>query len=337
MRRGVILALVLLALCEAVYAQGSVAILVSDNPADHAAATVWAEKIGASLVVTPWGSLSADAVGEVLSSGADIVYVVGGAVAVPEAEAELGRYGLSVIRVGGADRMETSLEVGKRFSVRRAVALDGYDRAGLEDAVTIGRAEGIPVVFVGRADTLAGEKLKGAGFDEVTLISNPALDEAVKGSIADAGLSLTEPSRSMAKAAQDMIGLAEERINGTAGLVRTVKDGPSLAAAGLLVDSKIMLARAKEALDGGNYRDAFVYAAASDEYALYAMSIYEGRYPGRIVDMVAEANEELSALGVEGAKDRLREKGAPYGVGLPVPPAIDLESYMVDVPGYTKS
>ncbi|MFQ5901804.1 MAG: hypothetical protein ACE5IH_09645 [Thermodesulfobacteriota bacterium] len=337
MKKGVIIAFLILALFHAAYAQSPPVILTSDNTADYAVARVWAEKIGAGLVTTPWGSMTSDAVSGVISSGASVVYVVGGSVAVPNAEEELKGYGLSIIRVGGANREETSLLVAERFSAARAVVLDGYDSAAMEDAVTVGKVEGSPIVFLHRGDADAGTKLRRTGIGEITLIPNPALEDDVRDSIKNAGIKITELTRAVKNAVQEAIDLAEERINDTEALVRSIKDGPSLAAARLLVEAKIRLSQAKEAFTDGNYKEAFINVITSKEASSYASSIYNGRYAGRILDMVDQANTDISTMDVSGAKDALRNTGAPYGIGVPVPPVVDLAAYMVDIPGYTKS
>jgi putative cell wall-binding protein len=337
MRNGVVFAFLILALSGAVHAQSSVVILTSDNAADYAVARVWAEKIGADLVVTPWGSMTSEAVSEVVFSQATIVYVVGGAVAIPNAEGELTGYDKTVIRVGGANRQETSLSIAEKFGATRAVVLDGYDTAAMEEAVTLGIAESTPIIFLHRDDSGFGTTLRRVGIGDVTLISNPSITEEVKDSIRTAGIKFTEPFKDKRRSAQKMIDLAESRINETEDLVISIKDGPTLAAAKLLVESKIMVSQAQGAFTDGNYKDAFIQAAVSEEFVTYASLIYNGRYPGSILDAVASANADISSVGVSGAKDALRDRGAPYGVGLPVPQTIDLATYMVDIPGYTKS
>ncbi len=101
MNRGLVLVFLMLALLPAVGAQGNVAILTSDHAADHAVAKTWANKIGATLVVTPWGGLTGEAVDELKLSQADLVYIIGGEVAIPDASAALDRYDWTVVLVGG--------------------------------------------------------------------------------------------------------------------------------------------------------------------------------------------------------------------------------------------
>jgi hypothetical protein len=118
--------------------------------------------------------------------------------------------------------------------------------------------------------------------------------------------------------------------------VQFIKDGPTIAAARLLVDSKISLSKSKSALTDGDYVEAFKKAVDSQELAGYAAIIYSGLYPGRIEQLVDDAELDLSNIGIIGVKDELRNVGEPFGIGIPVPPIIDIELYLVDIPGFTK-
>ena len=337
MKRELLFALLVIALLPSVNAQGKVLVLTSDNPADNAVATIWAQKLGASLVVTPWGSLTPEAVNKVVFSGAGIVYVVGGTAAVPNAEDALKVQGISMIRVGGENRQETSLKVAERIGATKVVVLDGYDAIGMESAVTIGSAEGLPIVFLRMGDVNGGKTLQNARITDVTLIPNPAFDDALRDSIKKAGIKVTELSREGRNAAEDAINNAEANINRTAQLVRPIKDGSTLAAARLLVESRISIAKAEAAFKAGDYKEAYTQSVFAAESIGYAIAIYNGRYPGRILEMVSQASADISRIGLSMAKENLQKEGMPYGVGLPMPPVITLDLYMVDVAGYQKT
>jgi hypothetical protein len=180
MKQGFILALLLLTLIPSIYAQGDLVVLTSDNPADHAVATVLANRIGASLLVTPWGSLSDETMSrpELIAGIGKIVYVVGGDVAIPNAKKVLEGRDLNVITLGGANRWETS----------RAVILDGYHTTAFEDGITLSNAEGIPIIFFIRGEPAFGADIRSIGIDSVTLFTNPAIDVEVKGSLDKAGV-----------------------------------------------------------------------------------------------------------------------------------------------------
>lgn len=96
--------------------QGSVAasqvILVSDNPADYAAAKVASSVIDAPIVTTQWGGFDGDVLAELLSLGPGEVLIIGGTVAVPEKYSEtLEEKGVKVTRIAGEDRAQTSEKV----------------------------------------------------------------------------------------------------------------------------------------------------------------------------------------------------------------------------------
>ena len=103
--------LCLLLLCTTVHASTTV-VLTSDNEADLAVANVLADTIGAKVIVTPWGTLSDDAIAEIEASGATEVYVIGGEIAVPDVEEKIK---ITVKRFAGKDRYETSALVAKRM------------------------------------------------------------------------------------------------------------------------------------------------------------------------------------------------------------------------------
>jgi putative cell wall-binding protein len=339
MKQGFILALLFLNLIPSIYAQGDLIVLTSDNPADQAVATVLANRLGATLLVTPWGSLSDETLSrpELLTGVGKIVYVVGGDVAIPNAKDVLEGRDLNVIAIGGANRQETSLNVAERFGTSRAVVLDGYHTTAFEDGITLSNAEGIPIIFFNRGDPDFGADLRNKGIDRITLFTNPALDTVVKDSLEQAGVQTTEISKDEKNSAQRMIDQAEERINETAPFVRSIRDGPSLTAARFLVDAKVSLSKSKDSMKRSNYRDAFTHAVNAEEKAIYAYSIYDGRFPGSIAENLGDANRDISSDGLTRVKEDLQNLGSSYGVGLPVPPITDLESYMVDIPGYKKT
>jgi hypothetical protein len=339
MKQGFILALLLLTLIPSIYGQGDLVVLTSDNPADHAVATVLANRIGASLLVTPWGSLSDETMSrpELIAGIGKIVYVVGGDVAIPNAKKVLEGRDLNVITLGGANRWETSLNVAERFGTSRAVILDGYHTTAFEDGITLSNAEGVPIIFFIRGEPAFGPDIRSIGIDSVTLFTNPSIDVEVKGSLDKAGVQTTEISKDERNSAQMLIDQAEERINESAPLVRSILDGPSLTAARFLVDAKISLSKSKDAMKRSNYREAFIHAVDAEEKAIYALSVYGGRFPGSIAERLGDANSDISIDGLKRVKENLQSLGSPYGVGIPVPPIAELESYMVDLPGYKKT
>ncbi len=134
MKRGILLALIaVIVLFPAVNAQGKVTVLTSDHPADNAVARVFAKKLGATVVTTPWGELTAGAIENIVFSQATIVYVIGGEVAIPGAEDALQPYGWKIFRLAGSDRQETSQKVAREFSSTRWLVMDGFDIPSMAD------------------------------------------------------------------------------------------------------------------------------------------------------------------------------------------------------------
>ena len=113
-KSSIIIALLLLG--SLFFVPGSVAasqvILVSDNPADYAAAKVASSAMGAPIVTTPWGRFDGDALEKLLSLNPEEVLIIGGTVAVPEKYSEtLEEKEVKVTRFSGKDRAETSEKI----------------------------------------------------------------------------------------------------------------------------------------------------------------------------------------------------------------------------------
>ena len=337
MKRGIILLVLICLILPSVSGQGTTAILTSDNPADFAVASAWSQKTGSHLVTTPWGEFSSGALSEVLSTGANLVYIIGGETAIPGAESILKKQGISVVQVSGADRAETSLKVAERFGGTRAVAVYGYDLTAMDDALTLASAETLPIVFYGSADAGFGKSLARMGIGQLELIESPAFDTVVSDSIKASGITTSEISRDEKATVETMLDLAQTRIDEAEVLVRSIKDAETLAAADLIVDAKIKMADAESSFKVGKYSEAFKGAVAAEESARYAIAVYTNRAQGRITDMIAIADLGIAQKGVSGVKEDLRDVGAPYGVGIPVPPIIDLSTYLTDIAGYNLS
>jgi len=288
-------------------------------------------------VTTSWGEFSSGALSEIISTGASLVYIIGGETAIPGAESKLKKQGISVVQISGADRMETSLKVAERFGAARAVAVYGYDLTAMDDALTLASAETLPVVFYGSADAGFGNSLARMGIGRLELIESPALDTIVSDSIYSAGITTSEITRDTKNTVEAMLDLVRSRIDEAGVLVRSIKDAETLAAAGLIVDAKINMQSAESSFKAGKYADAFKSAVSAEESASYAIAVYSGRAQGRITEAVEAADLGIAQKGVAVVKEDLRAVGAPYGVGIPVPILIDFSTYLVDIEGYNKS
>jgi putative cell wall-binding protein len=333
-------------------------VVTSDNSADYAVAQVLAWKLTTNLLITPWGSLSSEVELEVDSRRPTVIYVVGGSAAVPNAESVFGAYGVRVIRLGGKNREETSLSVAQGFPEKigfpvyyrekKAVVLDGYDTVALEDAVTLGKNQSATIIFFRNNDVLAGEKLSNAGITDVTIIPNPSFGDETRSLINSSGILISETTRDVKKAAHDMIDSAESEITKANELVKTIKDGPSLAGARLIVESEIELIQAKEFLENENYKEAFSHASASEIAAIRATIIYGGRSQGELLELTSQGLADIHSAanklksynkGIYEVKEELKKTAATFGVGLPISTDFDIEIFIrrVEVPNYTKS
>ena len=317
-------------------AQDEIIVITSDNQGDLAVASVWANKIGASLVITPWGELAKNAIDEVLLSPAEIVYVVGGKTAVPDVEGKIGNSKL-IIRVGGVNRGETSLLVAERFGGKRAVLVHGYDTPSIGDAKTIGRAENIPVILVNPRDASLGTTLNELEITEATLIQNLAISDNFTDSLKISGILLNVIEKNPKDLVQKMLINVGNAISESELLVRTIREGETLAAARFIVESKILLAEAQDFYDNRNYEKSFESLAEAEQLANYASYIYNGRIKGQIEDAVSTADADILAIGVTENKENLRNQGGIYGIALPVPQSVELDSYLVDIEGYSKN
>lgn len=318
-------------------AQESITILTSDNPADYSVARVWADKIGAELVVTPWGTLSTSAVIDISASGSNVLYVVGGKIAVPGVETEFSGLDITVIRAGGNTRFETSREVAKRFSTKRAIVVGGFDIPSLTLSAALGMTEDVPVILLHRSDYSFGDTLKGLDIVDITLIANPTLKQDLKDSLINAGINIDETERSELLSVQDMITSAQNQITASEPHVKRITDSLTLSAATVLVESQIKLSQSREAFNSGMYDKSFALAYESEELARHAIYLYEGRSPGSLSTIVSQSAAKLATKDIVAVKEELSNRGAPYGISLPVPPALDLTTLMADVTGYEKS
>ncbi len=187
-----------LALASASRAQGAAAVVVSDNVADKASASLLSAVIerfyfDVDVITTEWGEISSDTLA--LLASYSLVYVVGGPLAVPpKVELTLGNE--SVIRLYGEDRVETSLAVLREvlaitpLPISSVVIADGYSTQSVEAGESLAEATLLPLVLVSTpklhevADELRKMNIKEA------IIADSRLAE----SLSSSQLKLLEPS-----------------------------------------------------------------------------------------------------------------------------------------------
>jgi len=337
------IAMVLL-LSVPVFAQEQVAVLVSDNPADLAVARMLAEKLGAELVVTPWGTLSQQAVEQIEASGAEVVYVVGGEVAVPDAEQELEKLNVEVRRLAGRDRYHTAALVARLWgSAEKAVMVEGYDEEGIQEALENARRMGMPLLFVkpeGVPEEVE-EALENLSCREVVLIPAPhMMRERIRERLRVKGVekvnvtlvNAEERARKAIERAEEAIERAEEAL-GTENLSYEELDGRKVAAIRLLINAKKHLDAAEDAFDAGNYGMAFGMAVAAKAKAEAALKIQEGVVVGNYRRCVEDAEEEMGHKGLGRLGRELAEDMRRYGLRMHLMMELEGNNTGNNVPG----
>ncbi len=307
--RGLLVLAALLTLVAPAYAQEvKVAILVSDNPADYAVGQLLAEKLNATLVVTPWGMLSDEAVAEIEASGATLVYVVGGPVAVPDVEV---RIKVTVKRIGGKDRYETAaLAAGLWNRTQEAIVVEGEDEYGIMEALKRARKLGVPILLVKDDDVPeeVRETFRKLGAKRVQLIPAPDMNNTrIREELEEHVEEINETRVDMQERAAEAIEDAREEIAEVEAKLNTtnITTGWELAAARLLVNAKRHLKEAEEAYSQGSYGRAFGMAVAAENKAEAAEKILERVAPGYFRSHVEEAEKELKEHGIEKALEKL--------------------------------
>ena len=135
----------------------------SRNMADSLAAAPLAYKMGeAPILLTKTDSIPAGVLEELTSLGVKTITIVGGDNAVsPAVEAELKATGVTVERVFGADRFETSLAIAKAAfgtDATNVVIANGLASADALSVSSIAAYEGMPVLLVNNKTGLTAEQ-----------------------------------------------------------------------------------------------------------------------------------------------------------------------------------
>lgn len=299
-------------------AQGVAVILVADNSADLAAASALGGKLGLKVVVTPWGTLGDDAIAQINASGATQVYVVGGPVAVPEVEAKL--QGFTMTRLGGKDRFETSALVVGRWNRSALVFLvEGADEEGAREATVKARAENAPIVYVKKVELpeAVGAALARLNASRGVLVPSPDMEkEKVKARLRERGLEVNETPVDFAQRAQNAIAAAEKAVESAEANASEVNESRSAAAARLLLQAKLHLADARDALNASKYGEAYGLAVAAKHLAENSGRITRGVIVGSLREDVERAAAEIGSRGLEGWKKDLDVAANNSAVGL---------------------
>ncbi len=313
MRRIVQLAVLSLLLVGLVgAAQQKAVILVSDNPADYAIAQVLSQAINASVVVTPWGTLSDTAVAEIQNASPDIVYVIGGQVAVPDVEQRLN---ITVKRFAGRDRFETAALVAEYFNATlntsEIIVVHGFDEEGIEQAIKEAKKLKAVIIFTKSDDIPEYVKkfLKKLKAKKAKIIPTPGMNVKVEEEVKKHAEEVEEEKVNFSEKAMKAISKAEEKISKAEKLLpANATTGREIAAERLIENAKRDISLAREAYSAGDYGKAFGLATAAKHEAEAAEKILEHIVVGVYKEKVRKVEIEIEKEKIKKEKEREREK-----------------------------
>lgn len=313
MRRMLQLAVVsLLLIGMAGAAQQKAVILVSDNPADYAIAQVLSQAINVSIVVTPWGTLSDSAVNEIQNSGADVVYVIGGEVAVPDVEQRLN---ITVKRFAGRDRFETAAMVAEYFNATlntsEIIVVHGFDEEGIEQAIREAKKLKAVIIFT-KSDDIPEYvkrfliKLKAK---KAKIVPSPDMDVRIEEEIKKHAEKVEKEKVNFSAKALNAISKAEEKISKAEQLLpANATTGREIAAQRLIENAKRELSLAKEAYSAGHYGRAFGLATAAKHQAEGAEKILKHVVVGLYKEKVRKVEIEIEKGKIKIEIEKKKEK-----------------------------
>lgn len=272
-------------------------ILVSDNEADSAVATVIENLKGLKIVITPWGKFNQSVVDQIQNLTPEEVIIIGGPAAVPSAyETALLEF-TNTVRVAGKDRYATAARVldlfRDDFKGKGAIAAYGYDKKGIEKALKKAKAQGMIVVFVdlSRAPWEMQKALENANISLLEVEESPNMNTTeIKDDVKDdvgevrfTGVDRALRASEQIEEARKEIIEAEEKI---AELNVT-----ATAPLELVDNARERLKRAEKAFNESKYGEAFGLAVSAEHLAENAKDVAE-----ELVEYWEESREELKEL-----------------------------------------
>ncbi|GCC10585.1 N-acetylmuramoyl-L-alanine amidase LytC precursor [archaeon] len=286
-------------------------ILVSNNPADQTIAQLLSGRINASIISTPWGTLSNETVAKVEQSGASIVYVIGGTVAVPEIAS---RINITVKRMGGKNRFATAAMVAEMWnSSKKAIIVQGYDDMGIKEAMQEAKKMNVPILFVRRNEVPAMVQsiIKKMHFEGTIIVPSPDMEQTrIENMLSTYGVKKVNITKvNFTERALTVLNKAEESINETSALLgENITSGRQLAAEKLISDANNSLEMAKSAYANNSYGIAFGLATAARVEANSAKMILRHVFVGAYKEDVNGAEAEIKTYGIREAKHRMNEE-----------------------------
>lgn len=251
MRWLVIFAVVILAVPIA--AQGTI-VIVSDSACDVAMAELLASVMEAKIVKVEWGQFDEEVIEEVVEETPDNIIIIGGNKAVVDQIQEmLERLGFSIFRAAGKDRAETSLELYKAFreyfNDDFAVVVVDTNRISIYKGKRLAIKHSVPLFFcdVSELDDMLAE-IDELGIEEVRIITSNRqsdLRTTCEKRIKEVEERIEEVEEQLG------IGTEEEEPEGEEDTEVTEEEVTEEEK--LLEECKILLQKAVEAFEDGNY------------------------------------------------------------------------------------
>lgn len=232
------------------HAAPNVVIATADAFPDALAGAPLAAHLEAPLLITGRDGLDPRVAQEIARLGAGNAWLLGGGAALSEAvAADLADLGLSVTRIGGADRVETAVAIAEAIGSGNAFLVEGGDFASALSAGAVGALVGRPVLLTD-GDVLS-PRLEAFLQEDLVVdvrIVGSAVSQAVEDSLADVAPLITDVARTAGADAPETSALMAELgiqvgQDDTDWWLATVEDWPDAlgAAAAAAVDEGVLL------------------------------------------------------------------------------------------------
>ena len=305
---SLIIAFILISSISPVYGQagvqtGGAVILTSDNVADLAVAHNYATKLGATVVVTKWGTFNESAFKQIIALSPLKVLIVGGEEAVPEAAEEtLEKLGIRIKRFKGKDRYETAALVAMEWgNSSKIIIVQGDDRRGIREAENQAKSQGVPILYikVEGVPTATINVTKLLGTQIAILISIPGvLPDEIKVKLKLKYVNETFKKDPWEKATEAIEEAREEIREANETISKAKAKNLNITAAEVLLENaRKQLLNAEKAFNQTKYGEAFGQASAAERNAEDAKKIAEKK-----LELAEKKEEQRHELGVSAMK-----------------------------------
>lgn len=139
-----------LEICDYGWKSGSTSVILASgkNFPDALCASPLSYKYSAPIILTEGNTLSSDIIDRITKLGVRNVYIVGGTGVISGSiETQLKYMNISVIRLGGADRYETSIKVAKQIGGNKICVVSGQNFPDALSISGIAASEQMPIIL----------------------------------------------------------------------------------------------------------------------------------------------------------------------------------------------